>query len=157
MTILSNHRVHSYKASAARARRDISPKKMPLIKASYGKKTRSISPNTVVRLVHLINKTQAAPIIVPAAPHSTPVHLPAAAPSAPPAIMEKRTITVLGDEYIVELPQGFDIYEGLRRWYSSLYDAIIYEEEMMRNNYEEDIDEDEAWARYEYAEYLCDF
>ena len=64
-------------------------------------------------------------------------------------------------EYVVEIPAEFDIYEGLRRWYPDLYRAVMQEEELIRAEpstpplSEEEMEE--AWARYEYLEYLSDY
>ena len=144
MTILSNHRVHSYKA----AHRSPSPKKMPLQKATYNKKTREVKDLNYLLWV-----------ITKAVPQAPVQYRPE--PSAPPAIMDRRTIYVWGTEYVVELPSGFDIYEGLRHWYPALYKAAIEEETYLRNlsAMEEGLTEDEvdaAWARQDYLEWLYD-
>ena len=72
--------------------------------------------------------------------------------------MSTRTIYVWGTEYTVEIPEGFDIYEGLRLWYPNLYKEAMSETEYL--NTQRAIDEEdmeEAWAKYEYQEWLCDF
>ena len=75
--------------------------------------------------------------------------------------MTDRTIYVWGQEYHVEIPSDFDIYEGLRRWYPALYKAVVEEDEMIRAEpstpslTEEEMEA--AWARYEYLEYLSDY
>lgn len=61
----------------------------------------------------------------------------------------------------MELPADFDIYEGLRRWYPTLYRAVMEEDQLIRGDpstpklSEEEMEE--AWARYEYLEYLSDY
>ena len=159
MTILSNHRVHSYKFTTTRARRDISPKKLALQTYKNNRKSRSLSPHPLADLFSLIKSVN--PQVLPVTPHSTPVVAPAPEPSAPPAIMTTRKIFVKGQEYHVEIPEFFDIYEGLRRWYPGLYDAVIEEENEIRNSYEEETDPteqdiEEMWAHYDYLEWLCD-
>ncbi len=150
MTILSNHRVHSYKS----ARRSPSPKKMPYQKAIYNKKTHEVKTKNLAHLLWVITK------VVPQTP-TVSHHFPQPEPSAPLAIMENRTIYVWGNEHVVELPVGFDIYEGLRRWYPALYNTAIEEEKYLRNlsAMEEGLTEEEvdaAWARQDYLEWLCD-
>jgi hypothetical protein len=84
-------------------------------------------------------------------------------PSAPPAEMMTRTICVYGAIYNVELPVGFDIYEGLRRWYPALYEAVIEEQTMWKETYIPstnqltDEEEDAIWNHYDYLESLSDF
>jgi len=75
--------------------------------------------------------------------------------------MTTRKIFVKGQEYNVEIPEFFDVYEGLRRWYPSLYAAVLEEEEEMRYSYETETDPaeqdiEEMWAHYDYLEWLCD-
>ena len=164
MTVLSNHRVHSYKATAANYRRDISPKKVPFLNTTNSKRVRSFSPKTRERFTHLLKLVQAS-MDMPSAPPSSPALMSFPEPSAPPAITYTRTIYVWDQEYKVEIPEGFDIYEGLRLSYPELYTAVINEENTMRNTYpileedqdlvtEEDIEA--AWAHYDYLEYLYD-
>ena len=159
MTILSNHRVHSYKFTTTRAHRDISPKKLALQTTKNNRKSRSPSPHPLADLFSLIKSIN--PQVIPISPPSTPVVAPAPAPSAPPAIMTTRKIFVKGQEYNVEIPEFFDVYEGLRRWYPSLYAAVLEEEEEMRYSYETETDPaeqdiEEMWAHYDYLEWLCD-
>lgn len=160
MTILSNHRVHTYKATAT-IRRDISPKKMPITPTRH---IRTLSPKTVARLTRLLKIVQASKE-VPAPPPSSPDLTSRPEPSAPPAITYTRTIYVWGQEYQVEIPEGFDIYEGLRLSYPSLYTAVINEDNTMRNAADQTSDYDDlvteedyeaAWAHYDYLEYLYD-
>ncbi len=82
------------------------------------------------------------------------------APSAPPATMTLRRINVWDQEYLLELPEDFDIYEGLRRWYPALYEMVMEEESLVRGTpatpkmTEEEVEE--AWAKYDYLEWLSD-
>ena len=145
MTIISNHRVHSYKFTTTRGHRDISPKKTTLQIAKNNKKNTTTSTQALINLIALI-KTKNSDFI--------PI------PSAPPADMTTRTICVRGQEYNIELPEGFDIYEGLRRWFPSLYKAVLEEQEEIHYNdqYDDSTDEDNeaAWAHYDYLEWLYD-
>lgn len=50
--------------------------------------------------------------------------------------MTVRTIYVWGISYRIELPEGFDIYEGLRLKYPRLYMEVMNEEEAMRLAYQ---------------------
>jgi hypothetical protein len=139
MTILSTHRIHTYKAASVR-HRDISPKKMPTQPTNYVKKT--TTPKHINTMVSLLLNASVEKYI-----QMRPV------PSAPPAVMVNTTVCVWGCDYNVEIPQGFDIYEGLRLWYPNLYKEVINEDESIRT--EEDVEA--AWAAYEYNEWLCDF
>lgn len=166
MTILSNHRVHSYKATASKCRRDISPKKVPLFKTGPSKRVRTLSPKTRDRLTRLLKIVQ-APKDVPAPPPSSPMFTSVPQPSAPPAITYTRTIYVWNTEYQVQIPDGFDIYEGLRIWYPDLYNSVLEQDDAIRSGVyptledEQDIltqeDMEAAWEHYEYLEYMCDF
>lgn len=151
MTILSNHRVHTYKAASVR-HRDISPKKVPIQTTSLNKK-KTVAAQKMEMLMALLLSAKHIADAAPVRPE----------PSAPPAEMAFRTITVYGVIYHVDLPVGIDIYEGLRRWYPSLYDAALEEEaEMRAEQYnlttemptEEDIED--AWAHQDYLEWLYD-
>ncbi len=73
MTILSNHRVHSYKFTTTRAHRDISPKKMAIQTSKNIKKTRSVSPNNTNQLMVLLTSVTHNIVSTPATPPSTPI------------------------------------------------------------------------------------
>lgn len=72
MTILSNHRVHSYKFTA-RAHRDITPKKLAIQTTKNIKKTRSVSPNKFNDLMVLLTTTTNGFVDTPITPPSTPI------------------------------------------------------------------------------------
>jgi hypothetical protein len=144
MTIISTHRVHTYKAASVR-HRDISPKKVPTQPTNSAKKTNT--PKTINTMIALLLNASVEKNI-----QMRPD------PSAPPAVMMNTTITVWGCDYEVNIPQGFDIYEGLRLWYPNLYKEVICEDAANRAEYTNDDDDtEEAWAEYEYREWLCDF
>jgi hypothetical protein len=72
----------------------------------------------------------------------------------------KRKIYICDVEYIVELPAEYDIYEGLRCWYPHLYEAVMYEEQQIKdtnleNKYNEDIFE-QTWSYIDYVESIYD-
>ena len=139
MTILSNHRIHTYKATASLHKRDLSPKKTPLNKMPRHKMS-SHTKNKFLSLKALARITKTSELT------TTPIQ------------METRSIYVWGEEYQIQLPSGFDIYEGLRIWYPSLYIEVI-KEEYAENNQKDNLDEDDveaAWSHYEYLEWLCD-
>lgn len=75
-------------------------------------------------------------------------------PSKPPT----RKIIVFGKEFEVAIPQDYDIYEGLRRWYPGLYNIVLKEDELIRatEEYEEEpLNEEnyeEMWAYYDRLE-----
>ena len=150
MTILSNHRITSYKKA-----RNLSPTvvKMPFKNQPHYNKKASAANKLIEALLYAHLSSNVAPI------QTVLVALPP--PSAPPCTMVDRTIYVWDQEYHVQLPVDFDIYEGLRRWYPDLYKAVMEENEMIRgdpstpNLSEEEMEE--AWARYEYLEYLSDY
>jgi hypothetical protein len=144
MTIISTHRNHTYKAASRR--RDISPKKVPITTTNYKKTVVSNTTNTTDSLLIFLLTTPTNWI------------QPIPKPSAPPAAMSTRTIYLWGIEYNVEMPVGLDIYEGLRLWYPNLYKEAMSETEYLNTQDkmgEEEVEE--AWAKYEYSEWICDF
>jgi hypothetical protein len=74
MTILSNHRVHSYKFATTRAHRDISPKKMAIQTSKNIKKARSVSPNKTDQLMVFLTSVTNNIVNTPATPPSTPTY-----------------------------------------------------------------------------------
>lgn len=81
------------------------------------------------------------------------------------ASSENRTIYVGEEEHQMNLPKNFDVYEGLRRWYPELYNAVIEEEEMSHSLGDEDEevnihelnDEYECnYSNFEYQEFTWD-
>lgn len=153
MSIISNHRIQNYKAMN---RRSTSPKKMPIQVAFPIKKKNVVLPPIEI-IISLLLKANS---IVPPA---LPVLLMPPKPSAPAAEMATRTICVYGVIYNIDLPVGFDIYEGLRRWYPALYEAVIEEQAVWdktcipTTNQLTDEEEDAMWEQYDYLESLCDF
>jgi hypothetical protein len=81
-------------------------------------------------------------------------------PSAPPAIMNRQVIYVWNQEFFVDIPEGFDIYEGLRMWYPDLYESVMEEESLVQGTPSTpkmtDEEVEEAWAKYDYLEWLSD-
>jgi len=136
------------------SRRSTPPKKMS-IQTALSIKKKNVAPLPMELLISLLLKANsiALPMPKPSA-HPTPK------PSAPPAEMAIRTICIYGVIYNVDLPVGFDIYEGLRRWYPALYEAVIEEQTMWKEtpaNQLTDEEEDAMWDEYDYLESLCDF
>jgi argonaute-like protein implicated in RNA metabolism and viral defense len=156
MTVLSNHRLHSYKASVASHNRDITPKKRetkPLNKMNLRKRSSSSSPAK-----KYVKNSEIIPTISQVDSHViSDVISQVCSPVLSIMKEEERTITVWGEEYKVSLPPGYDIYEGLRRWYPSLYEAVI-EKEQAEKYYEEYYEKDMElfWAHQDYLEWLCD-
>ncbi len=76
-----------------------------------------------------------------------------------PSIMPfKRKIVVFGREFEVEMPEGYDIYEGLRKWYPGLYNIVLIEDKINREEEEYEEDDYEAmWAEFDYNEAMNDF
>lgn len=148
MSIISNHRIQNCKAMS---RRSSLSKKMP-IQVAFPIKKKNVAPPPMEIFISLLLK--ATPIMPP---------IPMPKPSAPPAEMGTRMICVYGVIYNIDLPAGFDIYEGLRRWYPALYEAVIEEQAMWEKTYilptnqltEEE--EDKIWNQYDYLESLSDF
>jgi hypothetical protein len=152
MTILANHRISSNK----KARR-LSPAvgKMPF-KSNLPYNKKSTTMNKLIEAMFYVRpSTKVAPTLHSPTMRKIPV------PSAPPCAMVHRTIYVWDQEYYVEIPSDFDIYGGLRRWYPALYKAVMEEEELVRGDpstpslTEDEIEQ--AWARYEYLEYISDY
>ena len=139
MTVLSNHRLHSYKASrGASHNRDITPKKCETkFFNKMNPRKRSTSPAALKK----IQTSVAIASVVPA-------------PVLSIITEEERIITVWGEEYRIQLPEGYDIYDGLRRWYPSLYEAVMEEEKIDSNPTEEEMEL--VWERQDYLEWLFD-
>jgi hypothetical protein len=76
----------------------------------------------------------------------------------PVIVPSKRKIVVFGKEFEVEMPEEYDIYEGLRKWYPGLYNIVLIEDKINRekDQYEED-DYEEMWAEFDYMEALQDY
>ena len=150
MSIISNHRVQNCKAMS---RRSSLSKKMP-IQVAFPIKKKNIGAPPMEILISLLLKANS---IVPPASPAPPK------PSAPAAEMATRTICIYGVIYNIDLPVGFDIYEGLRRWYPALYEAVIEEQAVWDKTYIPttnqltDEEEDAMWEQYDYLESLCDF
>ena len=150
MSIISNHRVQNCKAMS---RRSTPSKKMP-IQVAFPIKKKNIGAPPMEILISLLLKANS---IVPPASPAPPK------PSAPAAEMTTRTICIYGVIYNIDLPVGFDIYEGLRRWYPALYEAVIEEQAAWDKTYIPttnqltDEEEDAMWDHYDYLESLCDF
>jgi len=137
------------------SRRSSLSKKMP-IQVAFPIKKKNIMPPPIEILISLLLKANS--IIPPA----MPVLLIPSKPSAPAAEMATRTICVYDKIYNIDLPVGFDIYEGLRRWYPALYEAVIEEQAVWDKTYIPanqltDEEEDAMWEQYDYLESLCDF
>lgn len=151
MSIISNHRVQNCKAMSRRS--SSSSKKMP-IQTAFPIKKKNIGAPPIEILISLLLKANS---IVPPASPAPPK------PSAPAAEMATRTICIYGVIYNIDLPVGFDIYEGLRRWYPALYEAVIEEQAVWDKTYIPttnqltDEEEDAMWDHYDYLESLCDF
>ncbi len=79
-------------------------------------------------------------------------------------VEEERKVYVWGDEYVIRLPPGFDIYEGMRLWYPALYAAVIEEENYLKReeadfcayDITEETERELMWERQDYLEWLFD-
>ena len=138
------------------SRRSSLSKKMP-IQVAFPIKKKNIGAPPMEILISLLLKANS--IVPPASPASPAPPK----PSAPAAEMATRTICIYGVIYNIDLPVGFDIYEGLRRWYPALYEAVIEEQAVWDKTYIPttnqltDEEEDAMWDHYDYLESLCDF
>jgi hypothetical protein len=144
MTLLTNHRITARnKASRAKPMAMARSAKIVLCTAKYNKKRES-----TLRILEAVPELKVAVTVL------------APTPSAPPAVMTLQRIQVWDQEYLLEIPEGFDIYEGLRRWYPELYDAVMEEESHVKGTPATpkmtDEEVEEAWARYDYLEWLSD-
>jgi hypothetical protein len=145
--------------------RSTSPKKVPTQKAPYNKKN-MVAPYKMKTTVALLIGAFAESGV------KTDTKMPLLVqyePTAPLAEIKTQIIVVQGDKYQVEIPEGCDVYYALQRWYPSLYEALM--EEGCTNGetlsscypelpiYEETMTEDDnedAWAHYDYLEWLYD-
>ncbi len=147
MTIITNHRITA--RNKAHKAHTPSHRRLPLKNSVRFNKKRG----STLQILMALPEMKAALL-----PPPTPLLAPS--PSAPPAIMHMRVVHVWDMEYHVHLPHDMDIYEGLRRWYPDLYQAVLEEEMMIRGEpstpklTEEEVDD--AWAKYDYLEWLSD-
>ena len=144
MTLLTNYRITARnKASRAKPMAMARSAKIVLCTAKYNKKRES-----TLRIL------KSAPEL------NTAVMVLAPVASAPPAVLTLRRVHVWDQEYLLEIPEEFDIYEGLRRWYPELYEAVAEEESHVKGTPATpkmtDEEVEEAWARYDYLEWLSD-
>lgn len=131
MTILSNHRLHSYKATAASHRRVLTPKKTPtksstmrrriIIKFPITEKISTITEKPAVKIVDDVVETKPIALII----------------------------------------EGMNIYEDLYGgWHPEFYEALNQEYDLDNSvDYEEYLDEadnEELWAHLDYLEWLTD-
>ena len=73
------------------------------------------------------------------------------------AIMEAHTIWVAYVPYYVILPSGYNVYDGIRLWYPSLYEMIIQDVQYDDAEREaEDCEIEAAWDKADYLEWLYD-
>lgn len=137
-----------------------SPKKVYQSKLSPTKKDYITESKYNSNILKIIRSNNTANLFIPNTPPSSPNILPNQNNSSIPELQIKRKIYVYDEEYEIELPENFDIYEGLRIWYPSLYKAVLEEEDHMRNNFEynqnEEIDYEAAWDHYDYLEWIHD-
>lgn len=143
MTLLTNHRITARnKASRAKPMAMTRSVKIVLATPQYHKKRTS-----TLQILKALPELKLATLTAPA-------------PSAPPAVMTLRRIYIWDQEYLLEIPEGFDIYEGLRRWYPELYEAVMEEENLVRGTPATpkmtDEEVEAAWAKYDYLEWLSD-
>jgi hypothetical protein len=93
----------------------------------------------------------------PVTPPPSPTLYPT--PSVPPARTIKKTLYIFTEQFEVDVPQDMDVYEALRRWYPSLYEAVLEEEAEMRRIQDEadDLDDyEEFWNQVDYREWIED-
>jgi hypothetical protein len=156
MTLLTNHRITAYnKAHMARPRGRTASRTRPMRNSITFNKKRDSTLQILMALPEM--KVARAGTNAPP-PSSFQTAWPA--PSAPPAIMHMRAVHVWDTEYHLDIPEGMDIYEGLRRWYPDLYEAVMEEEGIIRGEPSTpkltDDEMEAAWAKYDYLEWLSD-
>lgn len=157
MTIISNHRFQANKM--IRKSPTNSPKKVYQSKLSPTNKDFTTEPKYNDNILKIIRNNNPSNSFIPNAPPPSPNIVPVQNISELPELLFKRKITIYNEDYEVELPENFDIYEGLRIWYPSLYEAAMEEEYEIRlnqNNDKEEIDTEAAWDHYDYLEWIHD-
>ena len=71
--------------------------------------------------------------------------------------MTTRYVTVYDEPFPVRMPAGYNLYEGLQRWYPNLYQIVIQEDlENDFNYHPSHEDYDELWDRMDYMEWMSD-
>jgi hypothetical protein len=155
MTLLLNYRFYSHNIPrTTKITLDKRAKKMsPSNKKNRNSPTSSPSHSPSPKRENPLKKK-----IAPSTPPASPMMM----PSAPPTLMSMRSIYINNQLFQVEIPEEFDIYEGLRHWYPSLYSAVLEEHYENHQNIvsadevftEEEMEE--MWGHYDYLEYLYD-
>jgi len=74
--------------------------------------------------------------------------------TTPKYVMKNRTIWIWEQEHTVQLPEDFDIYQGLRLFYPDLYQEVLKEQEYI--NYQQEIENEIIDNYLDYQEWLCD-
>ena len=130
MTILSNHRLHSYKATTAKYCRIINRKSTPM--KAYQQNTKYSTQN-IVEL--FMNKNKAG---VKKEEHIQQTHT-----------QQKESAP------LVMALTGHNVYEDIYGWYPIIYDSMHAEDQKYESIEEENVYE-EMWDHLDYLEYMCD-
>ena len=130
MTILSNHRLHSYKPTAANHNRVLTPKKIPMKVYEHIVRLRMHYAKKVAALSITGTTTQAA------------------------------TMTKVEEQKPLELLYGMNIYEDFYGWFPEVYEATYEElygdEKPEYDPYVEEQYNEELWAHLDYIEWMMD-
>ena len=133
MTILSNHRLHSYKATASSHRRILTPKKTPVKSSSICRRRRIIITFPLTEKAYTITNK----------------------------LVKTIDSTVKVEEPVTLSIEEMNIYEDMYGgWNPSLYNEINIEYDLDNSaDYEDyltEADNEEAWAHLDYIEWLGD-
>ena len=120
MTIISNHRVHAYKASASLRRRDVSPKKVCVKQTFLNKKYNAKQTSNAFTTEMEIDSTKVLSSLLTLISNSVPTF-----------------------QYKVLMPPEYQYQEEEEE--DTRYITMLDEDDM-----------EEAWAHYDYLEYLYD-
>lgn len=129
MTILSNHRLHSYKSTAANHNRVVTPKKIPMKLYEHVMRFRLYYAKKVATL------------------------------QVASATTQKDNMTKVDEQGPLQLLYGMNIYEDFYGWFPEVYEATYEEMYGGQPEYEPDIEEEyneELWAHLDYLEWMTD-
>ena len=159
MTLLTNYRITA-RNKATQRRAQIKSTGLRPRRAAFRGAVKGLQRGSTLQVLMALPEMKVARALGIAAPPPSPHLLIRPEPSAPPAIMNMRVIHIWDQEFYVDIPEGFDIYEGLRRWYPDLHEAVMEEENLVRGTPSTpkmtDEEVEEAWAKYDYLEWLSD-
>jgi hypothetical protein len=156
MTLIINHR----QSQANYHSRKFMLRKTPTRPAPFWRRTASPKKSWFSSTSPISSRGSSPITITPPTNPATPPPSPQFQSQGFRSITDLRTVYIYDKEYTIEIPENYDIYEGLRLYYPELYNLTLEEETQSRLDYTQDrlTEEDceAAWDHFDYLEYLYD-